>query len=149
MCSSGSQPVGRDPTWGRHRFSLGSATGRQTLTKNSCTSSMLALVSVKNSALSKLIKCISYGIICRSQYHRSFKFCACCIFFCISLRGVAVLRAKIVGVARCRRFGIAALGLLHNRRLCLPGLSRAFHSISQHWNELFRRLWHLIVSQYM
>ena len=51
---SGSQPVGRDPTWGRHRFSLGSPLVIRHFTKSmhNCTSIMFALVSVRNCALS-------------------------------------------------------------------------------------------------
>ena len=51
---SGSQPVGRDPTWGRNRFSLGSPMVVRHFTRSmhNCTSIMYALVSVRNCPLS-------------------------------------------------------------------------------------------------
>ena len=60
----------------------------------------------KNCALSKFIIYILYSSIYRQQYHRSCTFCMCCIFCCISIIGVAVLREIFFGVARCRRLGI-------------------------------------------
>ena len=51
---SGCQPVGRDPTWNRHRFSLKSPLVVTHFTKSmhNCTSIMYALVSVRNCPLS-------------------------------------------------------------------------------------------------
>ena len=58
---SGSQPVDRDPTWSRHRFSVRSPLVVRHFTKSmhNCTSIMFALVFVRNCALSPTRKTIS------------------------------------------------------------------------------------------
>ena len=65
---------------------------------------MLALVCVNNCALSKLIAYILHSIIYKSQYH-GFKFSVCCIFFCISISGVAVLHDKFFGCRPMQKVG--------------------------------------------
>ena len=102
---------GSRPHVGSPSIFIGVATGRQTLIKamHNCTSTMFALVSVKNCALSKLITCIIIQYYANRYItgHSNFM----CVAFFFSISGVAVLREIFLGVARCKRLGIAAESL--------------------------------------
>ena len=102
---------GSRPHVGSPSIFIGVATGRQTFLKIPCTIAhpQCSLFSVKNCALSKLITYILYSIIYRSQYHQSFKFCVCYIFFYSSTCWVAIRREHFFGIDQCTRLEIAGL----------------------------------------
>ena len=103
---------GSRPHVGSASFFIGVATGRQTYKKymHNCTSTMISLVSVKNCAVK-----IDYIYADRNITGLQL-WCLLHIFFS-SMSGVAVLREKKCGVARCRRLGIDAVnGLTQLKR---------------------------------